>query len=275
MSRYPGLPVDLIFIRHGESEGNVADQMKHRGDASYREKLGEKGSYDYRLTERGQLQAKKTGEWLKSNKVPITSYYVSDLVRTKETAALLGLEDAKWLADIDLREQDLRSVDDAGLSVATVRSEAPEHFLTMLIRNHSAGEQCVVAVCHATIIRSFMLRIENARYTDLSSVASEFDQTVHNCQIVWYSRRDPHTGKITDRLNWKATMIAYADYAPKREAMHWEHFGDIPLSNYDLMREVEDSGSVLEILDSVDELEKKLPVLHIVNNRDVEIASMI
>ena len=37
MSDYGNLPVDIVFVRHGESEGNLAEELSHAGDESYYE----------------------------------------------------------------------------------------------------------------------------------------------------------------------------------------------------------------------------------------------
>jgi hypothetical protein len=37
MTDYGNLPVDIVFVRHGESEGNLAEEFSHAGDESYYE----------------------------------------------------------------------------------------------------------------------------------------------------------------------------------------------------------------------------------------------
>jgi len=37
MSDYGNLPVDLVFVRHGESEGNLAEELSWKGDESHYE----------------------------------------------------------------------------------------------------------------------------------------------------------------------------------------------------------------------------------------------
>ena len=258
MSRYPGLPIDLIFVRHGESEGNVADIM-HDKDMSYRARLEGKKSYDDRLTERGRMQAMTTGKWLRKNRVVFDAFYYSDLERTKETAALLDLEGAAWVQDTDLREQDLHTVSHSGVSLETARSDAPEHFLNMLRNNHSGGR--VIAVCHATIIRSFMLRLENTPYVDFTHAdADSLDQTVHNCEIFWYSRRNPYTGEIADRPRWKTRVVSYASVVPRRSSMPWKEIPVEAKSSRDLLAEVEGNNNPLKLTESVAELDEIIPI---------------
>ena len=55
----------LIFVRHGESEGNKAERFN--------------GHSDFKLTEKGRQQAQKTAEYL--DKYKIDKVYSSDLKR--------------------------------------------------------------------------------------------------------------------------------------------------------------------------------------------------
>lgn len=64
----------LIFVRHGESEGNMSGRFN--------------GSLDFPLTERGKIQAVKTAEYL--DKYKIDKVYASDLLRAKETAEIIA-----------------------------------------------------------------------------------------------------------------------------------------------------------------------------------------
>jgi len=259
MSRYPGLPLDLILIRHGESEGNVADIMWHeKGDDSFREKIGEKHSYDYRLTKRGQRQAALTGAWMRRYLGRFDAFYTSDFARTKETAARLDLEGARWVPVTDLREQDLTMPDRSCMTLETARSDAPENFLTMLTRNHSGDR--VVAVCHATVTRSFLLRLENTPYVDMSHTDGTLDQTVYNCELFWYTRKHPVTGEVSDRPRWKTRVVCYTDIPPKWEDLVWEEVPDVAKTSAELLAEVNDPENPLLIVQSVKELDSLIPV---------------
>ena len=61
------LPIDLVIIRHGESEGNLAKKnLKH-------EKLSKRHTSKYRLTDNGRYQSITAGKWIKNN---ITKNYM-------------------------------------------------------------------------------------------------------------------------------------------------------------------------------------------------------
>jgi len=75
----------VYVVRHGESEGNA--QKKHSGW----------GLFD--LTEKGRMQAEETGKVIRS--IPFDRIFVSDLVRTQQTAAIALPE---RIAEFELRE---------------------------------------------------------------------------------------------------------------------------------------------------------------------------
>lgn len=79
----------LIFVRHGESEGNKGGRFN--------------GSMDFPLTDRGRAQAEKTAEYL--DKYKIDKAYTSDLLRAKETAQTIAKrQNVVLIEDIGLRE---------------------------------------------------------------------------------------------------------------------------------------------------------------------------
>ena len=61
-------PVDLVLVRHGESEGNLAQYRSKNGvEDDWKGEFGERHSSRYRLTDEGRRQAKCTGEFIKEN----------------------------------------------------------------------------------------------------------------------------------------------------------------------------------------------------------------
>lgn len=103
-----GWPYELILVRHGQSEGNLAVSRSEKGDlSSYTPEFKNKHSSSYRLTDKGVKQAKVTGEWIRENiGDQFDRYYTSEYVRAMETAAHLGLPNAQWYTEIVLRERD-------------------------------------------------------------------------------------------------------------------------------------------------------------------------
>ncbi|KAF4703099.1 hypothetical protein FOZ62_005964 [Perkinsus olseni] len=106
---YKNMPVDLILVRHGESEGNLAQKMAQQGDVPNPWTSGFRARHNskYRLTDRGRAQAEAAGEWIKDNvgeafDICLTSEYI----RAMETAAYLHIQEAEWRTEIFLRERD-------------------------------------------------------------------------------------------------------------------------------------------------------------------------
>ena len=79
----------MIFVRHGESEGNKVHAFLGHSDAN--------------LSEKGHLQAEKTAEYLKNEK--IDAFYSSDLRRAYQTGChIAGRHGCAPIADEKLRE---------------------------------------------------------------------------------------------------------------------------------------------------------------------------
>lgn len=73
-------PKRLVFVRHGESKGNLMTADERAGFAL--------GSQKYNLTERGVLQAIITGQYLKKNFGLFDAYYTSYYTRARQTISL-------------------------------------------------------------------------------------------------------------------------------------------------------------------------------------------
>jgi 2,3-bisphosphoglycerate-dependent phosphoglycerate mutase len=84
--------MDLLVVRHGESEGNALGQLQ--------------GHFDSPLTPLGRAQARRAGAWLKAHGPRWSAAYASPLARAKETAEIIigqtGYPEATL--DDDLRE---------------------------------------------------------------------------------------------------------------------------------------------------------------------------
>lgn len=107
------LPIDLILVRHGESEGNLANKASKSGDNNFfTPEFLNRHSRNFRLTDKGSLQAKRAGEWIQKNvPMPFDRFYVSDYIRAKETAYYLYLPEAEWRVEYQLRERDKALMD--------------------------------------------------------------------------------------------------------------------------------------------------------------------
>ena len=99
---------EIVLVRHGESEGNLAFNRSVAGDHSlYADEFLKRHSSFWRLTDQGRAQALTTGEWMRRNlDVSFDSFFSSEYLRALETAALLKLPDARWKPEVMLRERD-------------------------------------------------------------------------------------------------------------------------------------------------------------------------
>lgn len=84
--------MDLLLVRHGESEGNSLGQLQ--------------GHVDSPLTPLGRAQARRVGAWLKAQAPRWAAAYCSPLSRARETAEIITNQTGypAALHDDDLRE---------------------------------------------------------------------------------------------------------------------------------------------------------------------------
>lgn len=222
------LPIDLILVRHGYSEGNAANKASRRGDNSFfTPAFREKHSRAFRLTDKGIRQAKAAGAWILANiPQPFDRFYVSDYVRAKETAAYLGIPNARWRQEFHLRERDKALMDNmpadeqkrffsleerqykldpflsypagGGESIAThclrLKAGILEHW------SRKCFDKRVVCVCHGHVMRGLQLELEGLGHDDFIRLDASDDprDKIRNCQILWYTRRDPDTNEMSN-----------------------------------------------------------------------------
>ncbi|KAL1498822.1 hypothetical protein AB1Y20_014125 [Prymnesium parvum] len=215
---------EVVLIRHGESEGNVAYNRSVAGDHSlYSGDFMDRHSGLWRLTDRGREQARAAGAWLASSLSPsYGGYFTSEYLRAMETAALLALPSARWRPDVMLRERDWGGYDLAsqaqrasayaryeqrrrreslfwappgGESLAQVVHRVDS---MLLFLNRRYDGQRVVAVCHGELMWAFRLRFEcltQLTYRDMQA-SPKIEDRIHNCQILVYSRRCPFSSTL-------------------------------------------------------------------------------
>lgn len=232
------MPKNLFLVRHGQSEGNlVRKKFEDSGDIShFSDEFMNLHESQYNLTELGIEQAQMAGLWLKENNINIFDrLIVSHNVRAMQTASHLGIENATWMPDINMRERD------GGLFNVLTPEERDElykyeqkfHDLQPFYWRPPQGEsvadvcirvkivldtlarecdgQDVVIVCHGHIIRCFRIILERLIISEINSYLGETWENqanrVPNCSILHYTRRNPNqSGELRDRFDW-ARMI--------------------------------------------------------------------
>lgn len=215
---------DLVLIRHGESEGNVARQRSLAGDHSlFAGEFKHRHSSNWRLTDRGRRQAAAAGDWLKRNNLAhFDRYLVSEYLRAMETAGRMGLPGARWYAEMLIRERDWGAMDlmseqerfikmqdelkrrelnrfyyapPGGESLAAVAQRA-DRLLGIL--NHECHGKRAIVVAHGEVIWAMRTRLERMSqdtFIELQESGRMVDQ-IHNGHILHFTRKDPQTGEM-------------------------------------------------------------------------------
>lgn len=238
------LPIELVLVRHGQSEGNLAKRRSEAGDhEAYSEAFRNRHTSDFRLSKKGRDQAVRAGEWIRrelhqGNNV-FNRYYVSEYARAIETAALLELPGASWFTESYLSERDWGEMESLPIDEREAkfgealrgRDRQPyfwappngESFMALCLRvdrilatlHRECGDKRVIIVCHGEVMWAFRLRLERMsqeRFRELHLSEESVDR-IHNCQILHYSRRHPKHGNIDPYLNW-LRMIRPTDEEP-------------------------------------------------------------
>lgn len=220
------LPVDIILVRHGKSEGNKANKASRDGDNRlFTPEFRNRHSRTFRLTNTGIEQAKAAGEWLRNNvPMPLDRFYVSDYIRAKETASYLDLPRAEWRQEDQLRERDMALMDNCpddekkrlfdletrqfeidpylsypaggGESIAALCLRLKTDWVSHLARE--CPDKRIIAVCHGQVMRGLQMIFEDLGHDDFIRLDSSENpaEMMLNCQILWYTRRDPDSGKV-------------------------------------------------------------------------------
>lgn len=223
------MPIDLVLLRHGQSEGNYANILARQGDDSlFTPDFVSRHSSTWHLTPLGVKQAKIAGQWIKNNIYSrFDRYYVSEYARALETAANTDFPKAEWMVEFYLRERDRGWLDvSSGEERKTIHAEEYERqkrdgFLWAPFGGESVAWLClrddrvietlhrecssmsVLIVCHGETMWGFRVRLERmliSKYHELEGSKEEKDK-IHNCQVIHYTRRDPKTGVLHPYLS--------------------------------------------------------------------------
>jgi len=268
------LPLDLILVRHGQSEGNAAKRLSEKDDHTAFAKLTTgRHSRSYRLSKRGREQAMMAGDWLKAeflkDGTTFDRFIVSEYTRAMETAALLQLPDANWYRNFYLTERDWGDIEAAPENernekfrdALNMRAIEPffwkppngesfaelclrlDHVLQSLERHFS--DKKVIIVCHGEVMRGFRVLLERMSQQSFknSYLSKEKEENIHNCEILHYSRKDPESGKLEDRIHW-LRRIRPTEMPVWNTG--WQKIERSKYSNDELLKIVEETPTVLE-----------------------------
>lgn len=258
------MPIDFVLVRHGESEGNIANSRSRQGDdTDFDEKFLKRHSSKFRLTDKGRKQAQIAGLWIKENiGTDFFRYYASEYIRAMETAALLNLPGAKWYVDFYLRERnwgalDLMTDHDRRLHFAKdLERREIDSFYWTPPRGESMADLCrrldrvlgtmhrecadkkVIIVCHGEVMWAIRVRLERmlqSRFQELDNSKHPFDH-IHNCQVLHFTRRNPQTREISPYMDWLKSVCPWDISLSRNE---WEKIERHRFTNEELLAEVE------------------------------------
>lgn len=254
------MPIDLVLVRHGQSEGNAAIHHSERSDDSaFTDAFLRRHSSEWRLTDQGIEQARVVGAWLKKNMdIQFDRYYVSDYLRAKETAANLELPDARWYIEFILRERERGELDVISVTERkkqfkqTYERKLAQSFYWRPPNGESMADLCmridrvlqtlhrecsgkrVIIVSHGEVMWAFRVRLERMtqeRWHELEISTDPLDR-MNNGQILHYTRRDPRTGTVAEHLNW---MRSICPTNPEWSRLEWMPIARPAFSNEQLL----------------------------------------
>eukprot|EP00028_Trichosphaerium_sp_Am-I-7-wt_P002048 CAMPEP_0168533552 /NCGR_PEP_ID=MMETSP0405-20121227/17176_1 /TAXON_ID=498012 /ORGANISM="Trichosphaerium sp, Strain Am-I-7 wt" /LENGTH=350 /DNA_ID=CAMNT_0008559697 /DNA_START=37 /DNA_END=1086 /DNA_ORIENTATION=+ len=257
-------PLELVLVRHGESEGNLAQKRGEEGDQSaFRDSdFKHKHSSSYRLTDIGVAQAKIAGKYIKENiGANFDRCYTSEYVRAMETASLLDIPNAEWYTEIVLRERDKGNFDNMskadrrkhysdalklrkrdaffwrppnGESLAQVCVRVDHTFNTL---RRECKNQRVLIVCHGEVMWSMRVRIERLSQLKFHKLKGSKDpkKRIHNSQIIHYTRVHPETHVVYPDFRF---MRSICPWNPDYSNEDWHEFNRPTYSTVDLKESV-------------------------------------
>jgi NAD+ kinase len=265
------LPIDLVLVRHGQSEGNAAKRLSEKGDhAAMKALRQDRHTRSFRLSQRGREQAVKAGQWLKNEFYGDGKGFgrciTSEFTRAMETAALLDLPDATWFRNFYITERDwgdlevcpedereekfgealrMRKVEPFfwrppnGESLAELCLRLDRVLLTL---HRECSDMKVIIVCHGEVMRAFRVLLERMPQQRFKEIALNMGDGVYNCEVMHYTRRDPISGAIADHANWMRRIRPTETPIWNRG---WQEIKRPKYSNEDLLKIVAESPAVL------------------------------
>jgi broad specificity phosphatase PhoE len=258
------MPKDLVLVRHGQSEGNLANMLSREGDdTSFTEAFRERHSYSWWLTPEGRKQARMAGEWIKKNiGLTFDRYYVSEYYRALETATLLELPNAKWYKSFYLRERDYGYLDVMPQKEREERfkenlklreksrflwsPEGGEIMANLCLRlekvqdtmHRECSSGTAIVVCHGDVMSGFQVLLERMTFLEYDKLQkSNYNHDrIHNGQVIHYTRRNPdNPSEIADYLNW---VYSTCPHNPKLSKNSWRKIERKSYSNEELVMEL-------------------------------------
>jgi len=247
-------PANIVLVRHGMSEHNLARRRSEAGnDSDWDTQFSMKHTSQFRLTDIGIEQSEICGKYIRDNiSSNFDRYFTSEYLRTMETAYHLGFDNAKWEIDFTIRERDKGVF--SGLTEREKKEQYEElkrmekdDFYWSPLGGESVAELCqrvdrfldflnkecvgmnVIIVTHGTIMEAFRIRLEKMLHQDYENIKNE---RIKNCQILWYTQRNPQNSFLSKsrKLKWFKSICPYNN----EWSIGWRKIKSIKYNNDDL-----------------------------------------
>ena len=227
------MPNDLVFVRHGQSEANIAQQEDKAGRLHAKHvEIYDRPDWEQRLSSLGVEQAKQAKSWFDEFLGGAASFdlrYFSPFLRTRETAAYLGGDECgDWIMDDRVVERSWgtygalsRAERQHRYALATKmygqspwytklpggesRYEGSDRFRDFqgTLHREAAGLR-VLVVTHGDFMGIARYNIERMLPEQFEEVERDKSQDVKNCAIFHYSRVNPaDPGDVRDKLSFR------------------------------------------------------------------------
>jgi broad specificity phosphatase PhoE len=261
--RFSSLPIDLVIVRNGISQGFDALQRSSSCETA-RLNLAKVHSSRWRLTDFGRKESTLAGQWIRQHFAhPFDAYLTGEYLRSLETAASLELPGAKWIPSLYLRPRDFGAFSDlnrqfnnsefeqimkerardafywtppGGESIAhlSLRTERILHW----IRSQVPANGTVVIVTHKDVIETIRIRLEVISQMEYQEKIVNVPQnlTLFHGSILQYTRRDPETGMVRPQYGWRRIVTPWLGKPGLVEK--FEQFERKVLGNEELQNEV-------------------------------------
>lgn len=249
-------PLDLVFVRHGQSEANILQEAEKEGRSiDLPPELRNRPDWKQRLTPHGVEQARTAGAWILQNIGEIgesfEARYYSSFIRARETAAHLGGPAVKWRKHSMLHERDwghygttprneqaerfprtAQLKDEAPLYARLDGGEALADSVTLRVRDfrdtakRKWNDKKLIAVTHGDTIGVVRYVFEDMLPEQWHAVEKDRSQRIGNCAILWYTRTNPENATdIRPYIGWRR-MIQPDDIKRSPFKGEWQELPD-------------------------------------------------
>lgn len=211
-------PRHLVFVRHGESEGDIRRQA---GAQALKHPKNEE------QTERGHRQSRAAGIWIAGYVLAaygfdqFDRYLTSPLIRTKQSAKSCGLSD-NWQDEPRLSERDRGAIQ--GMTRQKHQQLFPKSYqqmldypfhwtppdgesllkvsarLTGMLLELNKNYHTALIMTHRDVMWAAHMSIDGL---DLDEIERVDTDQISNGYIMHYTNVSPHDGSIDENLRWK------------------------------------------------------------------------